>query len=238
MRNLPQTVGSLRQDGASNESSSFEAICPGGGDWPLVPSSTLLDGKEGSRSELSSPNIPNSKYDHNTRFTSSKGDYICTYIVEHRVRLIFSLISLIFLGIFFLVIYRRFSFVVFIITLVVIVVPIFFALIYARRLKLKELEKQQQKELTRGSTIRQKMTITTTTPTTSSPSSSNVNIDQTSITRTVTPIFSTNASADSSLPGPSRKPLHSIRKETLSQRQPSHYHKIKIQLPPSMIENV
>jgi len=146
MRNLPQSlathVGSaFKSDGRSSEESYESTIY--NTRWPEASDRlhSIMAPSPGQR--LSRQPV---------KFSSRTG--ICASLVKHRVRLLLTFVSLVFLSLFLLVIYRQFGLVVFASTLSLIVVPGLAALIYAKRLKAKEQERARQRALNRSQSQR------------------------------------------------------------------------------------
>lgn len=164
--------------------------------------------------------------ENTSSYEGSLNEGIWTYLKEHRVRLVFSFISLIFLGIFFLVIYRRFSLPVFIATLSLVLGPAIFIIIYALRLKMGNHQKQSD-DLTNANTLKnglkteERAVFTTQSLIKKGINNNGPNSPCTTID--MTPKGTGNVSG--------HHPNHKLERKTTQ-------HKIKIQLPPSTIDDI
>lgn len=148
MRNLPQTVTqvSYKSDGQDqfSDDSPYNTVCPQ--DWPLTNTDSI--GRSHSNMAHSKKLRTVSEFSPNSQPTPMND--ICSYLAEHRVRLLFTFISLVFLALFLLVIYRQFGLIAFASILSFITVPVVFVLVYAYRLKCKEQHKAIQKANTQS----------------------------------------------------------------------------------------
>lgn len=167
MRNLPASLvvhqyndETFKSDGRESEES---IVCPS--EWPMSaadlsrassPASCLARTAHFERSNTMSlkhghHHPPSSTGEPSSSSLKRPLTYnLCTYLVEHRARLLLSSVSLAFLALFLLVIYRQFGLIVFASTLGLIVGPGIVALAYARRLKAKEAEEARQRALNRS----------------------------------------------------------------------------------------
>ncbi|KAH9388856.1 hypothetical protein TYRP_008203 [Tyrophagus putrescentiae] len=158
MRNLPASLvvnqyndEMYKSDGRESE----DSICPSewpAGDLPRSTSPSCL-GRSGA---FERPTAMNHHHQHQSALDESSNSLkrptldLCAYLVAHRARLLLSSVSLAFLSLFLLVIYRQFGLIVFASTLGLIVGPGIIALTYARRLKAREQEEARQRALNRS----------------------------------------------------------------------------------------
>ncbi|XP_075678938.1 uncharacterized protein LOC142645745 [Dermatophagoides pteronyssinus] len=178
MRNLPQTVESFKSNHHHNDhggycddgysSSSYNTIvCPR--NWPMNEqklSNYRVVNNNTSRRSFSSKNDNNRMLDNiggggdNNRSNNNKLQQLCCYLAEHRARLLLTSISLVFLSIFLVVIYRQFGWIVFVSLIGIISVPFVLIFVYAKRMEFKDEEQPQPQQIP---TINQPRSSTTTT---------------------------------------------------------------------------
>lgn len=138
MRNLPQTVESFKSnihDHCCDDDSPYNTVCPR--DWPMNDQKSLPSNYRGvaRRScSLSSTAVDNNR--------GNKFNQLCCYLAEHRTRLLLTFISLVFLSIFLVVIYRQFGWIAFISLLCIVAIPFILIFIYAKRMEYKDDEQQ------------------------------------------------------------------------------------------------
>ncbi|KAH9417760.1 hypothetical protein DERP_011471 [Dermatophagoides pteronyssinus] len=165
MRNLPQTVESFKSNHHHNDhggycddgysSSSYNTIvCPR--NWPMNEqklSNYRVVNNNTSRRSFSSKNDNNRMLDNiggggdNNRSNNNKLQQLCCYLAEHRARLLLTSISLVFLSIFLVVIYRQFGWIVFVSLIGIISVPFVLIFVYAKRMEFKDEEQPQPQQI-------------------------------------------------------------------------------------------
>lgn len=162
MRNLPASLvvhqyndETFKSDGRESEES---IVCPS--EWPMSPADLSRATSPASclarTAHFERTNTMSLKHAHHPSSTGEASSQkrptynLWTYLLAHRARLLLSSVSLAFLALFLLVIYRQFGLIVFASTLGLIVGPGIVVLAYSRRLKAKEQEEARQRALNRS----------------------------------------------------------------------------------------
>lgn len=171
MRNLPASLvvhqydETFKSDGRESEES---IVCPS--EWPMSPADLSRSSpascltRTGHFERNKTMSLKHQPHPSSTGEASSSAQKrptynLWTYLVAHRARLLLSSVSLAFLALFLLVIYRQFGLIVFASTLGLIVGPGVVALAYARRLKAREQEEARQKAVNRAGSQKRNNTV-------------------------------------------------------------------------------
>lgn len=142
MRNLPQTAEQFHT--SERQLAEDSALCPL--EWPMNEKSSCSSSFRNARRSFSERD--------NNNDNESKLDVLCNYFTKHRIRLLLTFISLVFLSMFFVVIYRQFGWITFVSILGITFIPFVLLFIYAKRLEYKEKENSKKIKLNPSGTRR------------------------------------------------------------------------------------
>lgn len=143
MRNLPQTAEQFHT--SERQLADDSVLCPL--DWPMNEKSACSSSFRNTRRSFSERNNTNND-------NESKLDLLCNYLTKHRIRLLLTFISLVFLSMFFVVIYRQFGWITFVTLLGITFIPFVLLFIYVKRLDYKEKENSKKMNLKPSETRR------------------------------------------------------------------------------------